>query len=167
MECLNEKKWLVVYTKPKGEKKLLKRYLDKGIETYCPMYKTLRQWSDRKKMVTMPLFTSYMFVRINENERSTILQDPLAVRFIYWLGKPAVIRDQDMEELKKFLCKHSNIQVESIELSPGAGVEIKEGPFKGEHALISQIDGDKIRLNLPQIGCRLVANFSKQELTIS
>lgn len=167
MERLVEKKWLVVYTKSRGEKKLLLRLLARNIEAYCPMHKTLRQWSDRKKMVTVPVFASYVFVRVCEKERLRVLQDPLAVRFLYWLGEPAVIRDKDMASLQKFLSEYSNIQLKAIDLKSGNQVEIMDGPFKGERAVVSHIEKNKVRLCLEQIGYRLVAEVPRQHLMVS
>ena len=159
MERLDTKKWLVVYTKSRGEKKLLDRLTARGIQSYCPMQKTLRQWSDRKKIVTIPIIKSYVFVRVHELERTIVLQDPLAVRFLYWLGKPAVIKDQDMRSLQSFLNSNTKVQLETTRPEPGDKVAIAEGPFKGATALVTDIRGGKLRLSLPQIGFRLVSEL--------
>ena len=61
----NTKKWHVIYTAPRAEKKVNERLESQGVETYLPLQKTLRQWSDRKKKVSIPLFNSYVFVRVD------------------------------------------------------------------------------------------------------
>ena len=164
MECLKHRNWLVVCTSPRGEKRLTERLKSAGIEAYCPLQKTIRQWSDRKKLVTVPVFSSYIFVRVNEAERLRVLYDPLAARYVHWQGVPAVIKDEEMETLKLCLSNYSNIQVEAIDLRPGQTFEITHGPFKGETAFVSKVQGKKMCLYLPHIGYRLIADISDKQL---
>ena len=64
--------WYAVYTKPRWEKKVADLLTKKQIENYCPLNRVLRQWSDRKKVILEPLFTSYVFVRISESNQLAI-----------------------------------------------------------------------------------------------
>ena len=61
-------KWYAVYTKPRWEKKVNSLLLQKGIEVYCPLNKVRRKWSDRIKTIEEPLFKSYVFVKIKDEE---------------------------------------------------------------------------------------------------
>lgn len=164
MECLNNKEWLVVYTKARGEKKLAKRLTAAGIEVYCPLIKVLKQWSDRKKKVEVPLFKSYLFVSVEASRRDSVIFDPLAVRYVYWLGKPAVIRENEMLILKKYVNDHSSIQVEGSSFQPGSELLIKDGPFKGEFGAVTELKDKQLRLFLPQLGCKLVAKLGSRKL---
>ena len=87
------KKWHAVYTKPRWEKKVNALLLSKGIETYCPLNKVRKKWSDRIKLVEEPLFKSYVFVHINELDYSRVRMVNGVLNYVYWNGKPAVIRD--------------------------------------------------------------------------
>lgn len=73
--------WYVIYTKPKWEKKVAEQLADAGIECYCPLITQVRQWSDRKKKVVVPLFNSYVFVRLEDCDRNLVFQSPGAVRY--------------------------------------------------------------------------------------
>src|SRR4029077_16112 len=97
------KKWFAVYTRPRWEKKVAEILTRKKVENYCPLNKVLRQWSDRKKIVHEPLFTSYVFVRVSESEIMSLKRINGVTNLVYWLGKPAIIRDSEIETIKMFL----------------------------------------------------------------
>ena len=88
--------WYVVYTKPKWEKKVAEQLTQRGIECYCPIVTEVRQWSDRKKKVEVPLFNSYVFVRLAEVDRNLVFQSSGVVRYLFWLAKPAIVRDEEI-----------------------------------------------------------------------
>ncbi|MFT6214735.1 MAG: hypothetical protein ACJAS3_001130 [Roseivirga sp.] len=67
--------WTAFYTKPRNEKKASDRLKSKGFEVYCPTRTVLKQWSDRKKKVTEPVFNSYLFAKVDESQGLEILQD--------------------------------------------------------------------------------------------
>ena len=68
----NTKNWYAVYTRPRAEKKVADALTKKKIENFSPINKVIRQWSDRKKIVYEPLFTSYVFIKVSELELSSI-----------------------------------------------------------------------------------------------
>jgi Transcription termination factor nusG len=67
-----EKKWFVLYTKPRWEKKIHQLLDAKEIENYCPLNKVSKKWSDRMKIVEEPLFKSYVFVKVSEEEQTKV-----------------------------------------------------------------------------------------------
>ena len=87
------KKWYVVYTRPRWEKKVADQLGRKKIDYYCPLNRVHRQWADRKKIVLEPLFSAYVFVQIDETEQLQVRLTDGVINFVYWLGKPAVIRN--------------------------------------------------------------------------
>ena len=95
-----EKKWYAVYTKPRWEKKIDTALIKKGVESWCPLQKVEKQWSDRKKIIEDPLFKSYVFVRIDGTERTKVLMTDGLLNFVYYLGKPAVIKNEEVEIIK-------------------------------------------------------------------
>src|SRR5215211_7314686 len=109
------KKWYAVYTRPKWEKKVAESLTRIEIENYCPLNKVMRRWSDRNKIVHEPLFTSYVFVRTTEKEHLQLKQTDGVLNLVHWLGKPAVIKDSEIEIIKKFLQEHMNVRLESTE----------------------------------------------------
>ena len=96
------KKWYAVYTRPRWEKKVADLLVKKHIESYCPLNKIVRQWADRKKLVLEPLFTSYVFVHTTPQEQLAIKQTDGILNFVYWLGQPAVIRDEEIDAVVKY-----------------------------------------------------------------
>jgi transcription antitermination factor NusG len=97
------KKWYAVYTRPRWEKKVADLLVRKHIDNYCPLNKVVRQWADRKKLVLEPLFTSYVFVHTTPQEHLAIKQTDGILNFVFWLGQPAVIRDEEIDTIKLFL----------------------------------------------------------------
>ena len=65
-------KWYAIYTRPRWEKKVNHLLLQKGVESYCPLNKVRRKWSDRIKIIEEPLFKSYVFVKVAESDRTEI-----------------------------------------------------------------------------------------------
>ena len=104
-ETIQNSKWHVLYTKPRHEIKALERLAQKGFEVYCPMKTTLKQWSDRKKKVSEPLLPSYLFIKTTEKKRAIPLTDPSVLNYIFWLGKPAIVRDSEIDALKGIITK--------------------------------------------------------------
>ena len=144
--------WYVVYTKPRWEKRVCREFEKLDIEAYCPMVTEIRQWSDRKKKIETPLFKSYVFVRLPAAGREKVFQAPGVVQFLYWLGKPAVVRTSEIETLKQWL---DNGEVEDIEtghLTPGDQITIASGEFKGQEAIIKEIGNKRLRLVLGTMG---------------
>ena len=97
--------WYAIYTKPRNEKKVTETLNSMGIEAYCPMVTSIKQWSDRKKKVTAPVLPSYVFVKIEEQKRNEVFQVAGIVRYVYWLGKPAIIRAIEIEALQHSLAQ--------------------------------------------------------------
>src|SRR3954447_3048135 len=111
------KKWYALYTKPRWEKKADSILVRKGIESWCPVRKAERQWSDRKKIIDDPLFKSYVFVHIIEEERLAVLQTDGILNFVHYLGKPAIIRDEEIALIKSYLLeKDATISVEGLQM---------------------------------------------------
>lgn len=150
---MKEKHWMAIYTKPRSEKKVAERLANSGFEVYCPLQTTIKQWSDRKKKVQMPIFPSYIFVHIYDIDRSIILQDPAILNFVYHSGKPAIIRDKEIEMLKQFLdSDHFYDDVSIYQYKKGDEVDIVAGPFKNYRAQIDEINKSHITLLIDSIG---------------
>ena len=120
--------WYVIYTQPRNEKKVAERLENIGITAYCPLVTQIRQWSDRKKKVQVPLINSYVFVNVSEKEREQVFQVSGIVRFLFWLGKPAVVRDEEILALQESL-KHTMSAVEVTGLQIGDSMHIPRRTF--------------------------------------
>ena len=138
---------------------------EKGIETYCPLNRIQRKWSDRLKTVEEPLFKSYVFVRVTEPEKTSVRMTNGVVNFVYWLGKPAAVKDREIEIIKKFLNEHDNVEVEQFEPEPNKKVQINSGVFMGKEATVLNITKNKVRVVIESIGFALIANLERSKIS--
>lgn len=153
--------WNVLYTKTKNEKKVFDRLSDLGIDAYCPCQRTLKQWSDRKKWVEEPIFKSYIFVKTPESEvqKLQILNTSGVVRFLYWLGKPAQVRQGEIDAIRNFLGEHQS--VESVSFDVGLKLNVKQGVLKGSEGVVLYQTKNEVVLRVEKLGMSLVARLPK------
>ncbi|MDP3679567.1 MAG: UpxY family transcription antiterminator [Flavobacterium sp.] len=147
--------WYVVYTKPKWEKKVAEQLRNKGIECYCPLITQVRQWSDRKKKVEVPLFNSYVFVQLPDSERNAVFQSVGVVRYLFWLGKPAIVRDEEISIIKKWLNPSDSNEVSLLSFQIGDAIQLDSGPFSNQKAIVQEVTNTHYVLVLESLGCVL------------
>lgn len=123
--------WYAVYTRARWEKRVGEFFEQSGFEYYLPMYRTLREWSDRRKRVTVPLFPSYLFVRIKLSEYQRVVATPGVARIICFEGKPVPIPESQIDAVKMLLSKDVKIETPAISPEPGDEIEITKGSLKG------------------------------------
>lgn len=150
-----EMNWYVVYTKPKWEKKVADQLNRLGIECYCPLITQVRQWSDRKKKVLVPLFNSYVFVKLDEQDRNLVFQSAGAVRYLFWLGKAAVVKAAEIEVIKNWLQAPDSYDVSLSTIQVGDSIELESGPFSKQKAIVQEVNKTHYVLVLESLGCIL------------
>lgn len=153
------KNWFVVYTKPKWEKKVAEQLKEKGVECYCPLISQVKQWSDRKKKVEVPLFNSYVFVQLEESKRNDVFLSTGAVRYLFWLGKPAIVRDVEIQTIKKWLDGSQVNEITIDQYQVGDRVKVASGPFSSQEAIIQEVNKTHFVLVLESLGCVLKMNL--------
>ena len=157
--------WYVLYVKSRYEIKSASTLEKMGIQTYCPVIKELRQWSDRKKMVTKPLFNSYVFVKIKEEIREQVFEVTGIVRYVYWLGRPALVHDKEIDTIKKWMEDGQTDKIEVKGMSAGDQITIKSGIFKDQEAKILEIGKNKMRLILTSLRCTVTVNLKEYKIS--
>ena len=160
------KNWYAVYTRPKWEKKVAELLDRKRIESYCPLSKSIKQWSDRKKTIFEPLFTSYVFVYVNETEHLPVKQTDGILNFVYWLGKPAVIKNDEIDTIRNFLAENQHIRLEKIDVNVDDKVKIIDGPFKLWEGSVTEIRPKSVKVLLPSLGYALLAEIPKSRIEV-
>ncbi|PIF59310.1 UpxY family transcription antiterminator [Flavobacterium sp. 2] len=151
--------WYVVYTKPKWEKKVAEKLTQIGIECYCPIITQVKQWSDRKKKVEVPLFNSYVFVQLKDSDRNSVFQIAGVVRYLFWLGKPAIVRDEEIKSIKDSL-KASNIaEVSVTSIQVGDRIKLESGAFSNQNAIVQEVSNTHYTLVLESLGCVLKIKY--------
>lgn len=161
----NTRNWYAIYTKPRWEKKVYQLLLDMGVQSYCPLNKVRKKWSDRYKIVDEPLFKSYVFVCINETEKTHVRSVNGVVNFVYWLGKPAQIKNEEIEKIKRFLNEYKDVIVVANEkLKEGSEVVITSGLFLDRKAKVVADRDKTVILEIESLDCKLVAQIPKDRV---
>lgn len=144
--------WFVICTKFKSEFKNAKTLGDNGFEVYCPSVVSTKQWSDRKKRVKTPLFTSLIFINIAAGSRDSIFDYISSSRYLFWLGKPAVVKDTEIAVLREWMGNDQVDEVRVSAISPGDKLVIAQGSFKDQEATVQEIGKKRMKLILPLLG---------------
>lgn len=147
--------WYVIYTKPKWEKKVVERLNEIGVVAYCPLIEKISQWSDRKKKTHLVLFNSYIFVQIEEKNRNIVFQVAGVVRYLFWLGKLAVVKDVEIETIKKWISTSVSHKIIIDQWQKGDKIALETGPFIAQSAIVQEIKQNYYILILESLGCVL------------
>ena len=162
----NTRNWFVIYTRARWEKKVDQLLKQQGINSYCPMRTVENQWADRKKMVEFPLFSSYVFVNISLKEELQVRQTHGVLNFIYFLGKPAIVQDSEIEKIKNVLVKNPDTEVISLKgVKVGDRVRITNGILANQNGNIVKINGKTVLMVFDHLDCALVSRVSVSDLT--
>lgn len=146
--------WYALHTKPRNEKKVAAELNKKGYLAYCPVVETIRQWSDRKKKVEIPMLSSYIFVKKEENIKEHNLLIPGTLRILMIDGKPAIISDKEIEMLQNFgRGTFHQITMENIQV--GDKITIPSGMFKDFEGVVHQTSSNKLTIILPNMGLKV------------
>ena len=144
-------KWYVLHTKPRCEKKVEDKLLSLGINAYCPTRNEIRYWSDRKKRIEVPVLPSMVLVNINDNEINKVFKCSSVVRYMFWLGKRAVVRQSEVDILKKYLKGDYNIlNSKSTEIKVGDNFSLSS--FNNEKGIVNRISNNNVWIYLKSIG---------------
>ena len=149
-----EKKWFVVYTRPQQELKVAEQLSAMGITNYCPTITLLKQYSDRKKKVNKPLLFSYVMVELEENQRNKVFSCSGIVRYLFYLGRPAVVPTFEIHLMQNHLNGVYN-DIEVTTLSVGDSHTITQGPFSGVSGKVVETNNTKVKLELASLGMRI------------
>ena len=150
--------WFVIHTKPRFEKKVEERLLSFGIEAYCPTRKEIRLWSDRKKKVDVPVLPSMVLVRLEEKDVNDVFNINGVVRYMFWLGKRAIVRQKEIDVLKNYLKGNTIINQEIIKLNRGDRINIPE--FNDENGVVEKTSNNTAWVFLENLGYKIKLNLA-------
>jgi transcription antitermination factor NusG len=146
MEHVENVCWYAVYVRSRYEKKVHLQLLEKGMTSFLPLIETIRQWSDRKKRVEEPLFSGYVFVKINHHKECvTVLDTEGVVRFIGIGRNPSVIAERDIDWLKRLVREPDAVGRTVASIPTGRKVRVLAGPFKDFEGVVMK-EGREERL---------------------
>lgn len=141
--------WYVLYTSSRAEKQVEKYLKADGIEVYLPLHLTPRRWSDRVKMVEVPLFSSYIFVKTTDEVLHKLLKVSGISRIVFYNGQPATVREKEIQDIKDFL---ENASGKECEFVLNDEVQIASGPMKDVKGTVKKATKEHLILYLGQIG---------------
>lgn len=163
---MEEKKWYAVYTKPHCEKKVADLLTRKGIENYYPQNKVLKHWSDRKKIIHVPLFSSFVFVRIFMEDQVIVRRTNGILNFVFWLNKPAVVRDKEIEIIKRFMKDHSFVKLEKVDIHFNDVVKANPAALIEQEGNVVSINSKTVKMILPSLGYVLYAEVETANVKV-
>ncbi len=158
------KRWYALYTKSRAEKKVAVLIEETGAEVYLPLQKTLKQWSDRRKIVHEPLFRSYVFIRIGDHDFEKVLKIPGAVCFVTFAKEKVPVPDYQIEAVRTFLGEQA--LPEPLEyFQTGNQVEVAYGSLKGLRGrLISDKNQRKLIVQIDAVNQNITLKLSSHLL---
>ena len=153
----SEKKWYAIYTRPRAEKQVYKRLVETEIETFLPLQRIYRKWSDRKKLVEKPLLSSYVFVRTNNHNFPKVYKIPGVVKFVTFEGAPASIPQKQIDNLRLLINSDAEIEISSEKFAMGDNVEVVSGSLIGlTGELIKTGNGNRVVVRIDKLDKNLI-----------
>ena len=160
----NLKNWYVIYTKPRYERKVADLLERKKVECYYPRYNQVQHWQEKRKVVNVPLFKSFLFVYASENDHTTIKQIDGVAGILYWLQKPAIIKDEEISTLKNFVERNNNVRLEKIHIR--LDNEDEEMPDSQKQMADVVNIGNSSKAILPSLGYMLISESVVENIKI-
>lgn len=154
-----QKKWNVLYTRSRHEQKCIELIARLGIEALCPTIKTKRQWSDRIKKISVPLFPSYVFVKLSEKERQSVVNVPGVVKFVSWEGRPAEVSQREMKRIQELQGREGEVEILELNHLAKGEIDINSGHFKGFKGKIDQRRSRSISVIVSELNARIVFKY--------
>jgi transcription antitermination factor NusG len=143
--------WFVLKTKLNSEKKVASQLKDMQMEAYCPFKTEIRQWSDRKKKVKVPLLPSMILVNCTEAERNKVFSIPNTKGYLFWLGKPAVVTETEVEALRSFQNEEYK-RCDLVSIEPGKTIDLSSIGLKHQKGVVKYVSGDQCWVVLDNLG---------------
>lgn len=159
----NSNDWLVVYTMSRAEKKIQKELARREIECFLPLHKVIKQWSDRKKKLELPLFPNYLFVRPGQLDSYKVLMVPGVVKYVKANKELATVREEQIDAIKRML--HGNPEVSSDVFVTGAKLRVTRGPLQGlEGVVVEKLGRTRIAMTLEIMNRTISAEVNPADL---
>lgn len=159
-----DRRWYAAFTVPQNEKAVVKHLNLREIESFLPTYETVRVWKNRQRMrIVLPLFPSYLFVRISRRERARVLQCPGVLQIVGNRKEPLPLPDSEVEFLRSGFCRQ---KVEPYrELVVGSRVRIKKGVMQGvQGTLVRRSSSLRFVLTLELINQHAAVEVSAEDI---
>jgi transcription antitermination factor NusG len=160
---MTQSRWHACYTRAHHETQVDRMLRERAVESFHPVVRRMRQWKDRRKLVSFAMYPGYIFARFSPEQAHTVLSVPGIVNLVRTNGQPASITDEEIDNVRRFSEALSATELEpEVVLLPEAGerVCIGSGPFKGSHGTVVERRGcRRIVVGLDLLGRGLEVDF--------
>jgi transcription antitermination factor NusG len=161
-----EMKWHAVYTKPNCERKVAEILTRRKFINYCPLNRVSRPGSENKNVYEVPLFSSYVFVKISETQCSQLRHIDGIINFLYWMGKPVIIEESEVDMIRRFLDGHINVKVEKTGVGINDTLSIVSGSLMEQDKEVINIKNKKTTIGFPSLGYKIVGEFEISNVSV-
>ncbi len=161
-----QKNWHAVYTRPQSEKKVAASFTKKKMEVFFPMICVKTKTFRRHKFVFEPLFKSIVFVRVSQEETALLRQTNGVINMLYWLGKPAIIAEDEIAAIREFTEDHRNIKVEPAFVNNNDVAHSINGSSVSIEGRLYAVKNKTIKVNLPSLGYTLIAEAEEESVFV-
>ena len=152
--------WMVLYTKPRSEKRACELLEKQGFKIYLPCITTIKQWSDRKKKVTEPLFKSYLFIYCKRNQIEKAGRGEHIVGIVRFNGQAAIVREEEIDAIRCIEAGTSKVAVVNKKLIIGQKIRIKQGKLQGLSGILTEYRGtQRVAIEIESLGCNLLIDI--------
>jgi transcription antitermination factor NusG len=164
----DSRKWFVLQTKPRNEKKVFRQIEQKGIEVFLPLMEKVSIWSDRKKKISVPLFSGYVFVNASEQDRIRAITDTTGtLKYLFYDKRPATVSNREIDLIKQSLTAPEKISIEEKKISKGDLILITHGIFKGMKGFVNEFRGKyKLTVNLEELSYSFNIILNSNEVSV-
>lgn len=156
--------WFVIYTKSRSEKLVATELRRRGVDVYCPVRKVKRKWSDRMKLVEEPLFNSYCFVHLEEKERHLVYGVSGVVGYLFWLKKPAIVKQKEIDIIKNMLNDFDHDSISIIDFKQTDRLRITSGVFTGQEGEVISSQGKNVIIRVESLQICISIDASKNKI---
>lgn len=160
-------KWFAIYVRSRAERKVALELKYNEIDYYLPLVKRLKQWSDRKKWIEEPLFRSYIFVNVDEQDFHKVVRTQGVVKYVTFEGQAVSIPDSQIYAIRYYLEETDPENIEEVDWKVGKRVEIISGSMTGLIGELLEVQGrHKVKVEIEAVGSSLMINIPKSKLRI-
>jgi transcription antitermination factor NusG len=132
--------WYALYTSANHEKKVAAELGRRSMESFLPLYSSVRRWKDRRVQLQLPLFPGYVFVHLALTDRFRALQVPGVAKLVGFGGQPVALPDEQVEALRSGLNGQSRAEPHPY-LIVGRRIRVLRGPFQGVEGILARKKG--------------------------
>ncbi len=161
----SERFWYALQTRSRHEKVVQQQLEQKAIESFLPLYRSMRRWKDRRKELALPLFPGYVFVRLELTERREAVKTHGVARIVSFGGTPASLPEKEIEAIRHFLEQKVRLDPHPY-LRVGQRARIRSGPFQGlEGILLRKKSSLRFVISLDLILRSVAVEIDAEDLT--